>query len=117
MHPWCKFERTIEVEIMRLDDWADSKKIREIDIIKADVQGAERDLIEGGLSSLRKTRYFYTEYNDSEAYEGQPTLEEILSMLPFFSINSKFDNDVLLENRLLRGAEMQLKAHLQRLVI
>jgi hypothetical protein len=46
-----------------------------IDFIWADVQGAEEDLILGGLDTLRKrTKYLFTEYNNSEMYEGQINL-------------------------------------------
>ena len=43
---------------------------RAIDLIWADVQGAEADLIEGGTEALRRTRYFYTEYNNQELIRG-----------------------------------------------
>ncbi|MEN9248224.1 MAG: hypothetical protein Q6L50_08560 [Gloeomargarita sp. GMQP_bins_120] len=40
--------------------------MRPYDFIWADVQGAEVDLIQGGLQALANTRYFYTEYANTE---------------------------------------------------
>src|SRR5205823_8479985 len=62
--PWCKFERTITIPVMRLDTWARQNRVDAIDFIWADTQGAEGDLIEGGRKTLTKSRYFYTEYSN-----------------------------------------------------
>jgi FkbM family methyltransferase len=56
--PWVKFEKTIVVPITRLDDWALSESVTEVDFVWADVQGAEIDLILGGLKTLKNTKYF-----------------------------------------------------------
>lgn len=98
-HPWCKFEKTISVETQTLDSFCQEYNISQIDFIWADVQGAEIDLIKGGIESLSHTDYFYTEYNNEELYEGQITLEEILEMLPNFTVHTLFKNDVLLERK------------------
>jgi FkbM family methyltransferase len=50
--PWCKFESTIKVPVLRLDTWADFNDVRKIDFIWADTQGAEGDLITGGKMTL-----------------------------------------------------------------
>jgi FkbM family methyltransferase len=94
-HPWCKFGAKVQVPIMRLDTWAQG---RSIDFIWADVQGAEIDLIMGGLETLAHTRYFYTEYSNSELYEGQVNLEHIMDLLPNFEIVTRWAEDVLLRN-------------------
>ena len=68
-----------------------------------DVQGAEGDVIEGGREILKRTRYLYTEYSDKELYEGELTLQQILSTLPGeWKVLKKYerrnDGDVLLRN-------------------
>lgn len=98
-HPWCEFKNTMPVDVVTLDAWATQHlPTGEIPFIKADVQGAERLLIEGGLTTLKRVKYFYTEYDDAELYEGQPTLSEILEMAPWFIPMVIFDNNVLLKN-------------------
>ena len=102
-HPWCRFGAAIEVPLVRLDSWARAHGVDAVDFIWADVQGAERELIEGGRETLARTRYFYTEYSDHELYEGQPTLAELLRLLPDFEVVKRFrdryQGDVLLRNR------------------
>ncbi len=99
--PWCRFERTFPVATRRLDGWCRDEGVGAIDLIWADVQGAEGDLIEGGRETLARTRYFHTEYNDQELYEGQMPLAKLLSMLPEFEVVHRYRWDVLLRNRSL----------------
>ncbi len=100
-YPGITFDEEIEVATQRLDDWAAQAAIGDIDFIWADVQGAERDLIAGGLNTFRRTRIFYTEYSNEELYEGQIDLDGILNLLPEFRIVARYPNDGLLRNALL----------------
>lgn len=99
VYPWCTFDNTIKVLATTLDDWVSSAGIKLIDFIWADVQGAEIDLILGGQSTLRWTRYLYTEFSDKELYEGSVGIEKIKSMLPNYEILEIIDDNVLLKNR------------------
>jgi 2-O-methyltransferase len=103
-HPWCTFNETIAVTTKKLDTWCREEGVKSIDLIWADVQGAEENLIKGGAEALRRTHYFYTEYSDQELYEGQISLGEIRALLPDFELLYRFENDVLLRNRNLAGA-------------
>lgn len=96
--PWCTFDPSLFVDVHRLDTWAVHEQVHDVDLIWADVQGAEGDLIEGGRETLARTRYLYTEYNDREMYEGQITFDEILKKLPWFRVVDRFADDVLLWN-------------------
>ncbi|AXK81769.1 FkbM family methyltransferase [Pseudolabrys taiwanensis] len=96
--PWVKFENTIKIPTRSLDAWAREHGIGTVDLIWADVQGAEGDLIAGGSETLAQTRYFYTEYSNDEMYEGQPSLAQLVDMLPSFSIFRRYQWDVLFEN-------------------
>lgn len=98
VHPWCKFEDKIRVQTRRLDSWFEENQIAEIDFIWADVQGAEENLIKGAFKTLSHTKYFYTEYEDDELYEGQITLEQINTLLPNFKAIGYFGNNVLFKN-------------------
>jgi hypothetical protein len=84
-----------------LDTWAQQQGIGAIDLIWADVQGAEGDLIAGGKATLAKTRYFYTEYSNDEWYKGQPKLQQLSQMLDNFVIVRRFAMDVLFKNAAL----------------
>lgn len=74
-----------------------------VDFIWSDIQGAELDMIKGGREALKKTRYLYTEYINTEHYEGQGIgLQSILKLLPDFKIVEDYQagdsGDVLLRN-------------------
>lgn len=47
-----KITKTIDVELIRLDDWADEKNIQNIRLIKIDVEGLENDVLIGALDCI-----------------------------------------------------------------
>lgn len=98
VHPWCRFVRSITVEVRSLDAWAAKHAPGPIDFIWADMQGAEGDLVTGGPQALARTRYLYCEYSDQELYEGEPTLRALLDMLPGWEVVRLWPGDVLLRN-------------------
>lgn len=101
--PWVKFETQIEVPITRLDDWAKAENISSVDLIWADTQGAESDMIEGGSSVLKNTRFLYTEYSNQEFYEGQISLDTMCDALEKldFRLIRLFSWDALFSNHRL----------------
>jgi FkbM family methyltransferase len=96
--PWVKFEKKMMVPVRRLDTWAREQGIAKVDFIWADMQGAEADLIAGGRETLARTRYLHTEYSNDEWYEGQPTLAQLMDMLPNFTVLRRYAMDVLFAN-------------------
>lgn len=97
-----------KVNSIRLDDFAENNKIDNISFVWLDCQGCEDLVIAGGENTFRnKVKYLYTEYSDREIYKGEPTLTQIMNLLPTYSIagiwtdsRSNFqDGDVLLINR------------------
>jgi FkbM family methyltransferase len=99
VHRWCKFDEVVKVKTKKLDTWVVENEIENIDFIWADVQGAEKELIEGGISTLtNKTKYFYTEVENMQLYEGQINLQQIKAMLPTFEVVRRIENNVLMRN-------------------
>lgn len=96
--PWVKFDEKIAINTRTLDSWAKEQGVGVIDFIWADVQGAEVDLVTGGQETLRNTRYLFTEYSNTELYEGQINLDQLLQLLPDFHVVRLYENDVLLKN-------------------
>lgn len=104
-YPWVKFDQTTKVKVVTLDTFFAQRGLECVDLIWADVQGAEDLMIAGGQQALRKTRYLFTECSDVPLYEGQIGLAEIMQRLPgSWRLVETFDYDVLLENRDLTGA-------------
>jgi FkbM family methyltransferase len=93
-------ERRI-VRTVKLDSWIKENKISKvIDFIWTDVQGAEKEVIKGGIKTLtNQTKYFYTEVGNDQGYEGAPKLNDILKLLPSFELVKDFGGDVLLKNK------------------
>jgi FkbM family methyltransferase len=98
-HQWLTFDRQMTVPIVRLDDAIAGEHIDIVDLIWADVQGAERNLIRGAAETLKRTRYFYTECTDRGDYEGQIGLHDMCALLPGFEIVEVFAYDVLFRNK------------------
>jgi FkbM family methyltransferase len=67
----------IDVTVTTLDDVCKDHKIDRIDLLKADVQGAERALLAGALHSLRKTKYMQIEVLFVEHYRGCALFAEL----------------------------------------
>jgi len=86
-HAWCTFPEghRLEVTTIQLDTYMlhiRAPQVHEIDLIWADVQGAEAAMIRGATNTLKRTRWLYTEFYDEPMYEGQPSLQEITALLP-----------------------------------
>ncbi|MCP1838206.1 FkbM family methyltransferase [Bradyrhizobium sp. USDA 4524] len=101
-YDWVRFDRPFSVETRRLDDWCSDAKVNAVDFIWMDVQGAEADVIAGGMQTLSNTRFIYTEYSDRELYEGQLSMQAILDLLPSFEVAAHYpravEGDILLRN-------------------
>ena len=98
--PDMTFEET-QVKCCKFDTYYNEANVDIIDFIWSDIQGAEKELIEGGQKALSKTRYLYTEYNQGDSYEGEISLSDIIDKLPgSWSIVEDYGHDVLLKNDL-----------------
>lgn len=47
-------ERTFDVDVITLDEFVEKNKIKRVDYIKADIEGAERDMLRGAVNILKK---------------------------------------------------------------
>lgn len=97
--PWCTFPMVMNVPCLTLDDLYRKFNLGPVELLWVDAQGAERDVIEGGVEALRRTHYILIEADDHEMYEGQANRAELLAMLPAWEIVREFDYNLLLRNR------------------
>jgi FkbM family methyltransferase len=79
--PWLTFDSTIEVKTIKLDTWVIENNINEIDFIWSDIQGAERDFIEGATNTLKITKYVYMEYGAISTYPEAMTRDETITLM------------------------------------
>ena len=70
--------KTVKVKTSRLDTWMRECKISRIDFLWIDVQGAEKEVIEGLGSAI--IDFIWVEYGETE-YEGSLTRKQTISLL------------------------------------
>lgn len=102
------FSKASKVQSMTLDSWMnDNPHIDSIDVIWADVNGGEEELLNGAQETLKKTKFLYIEFNatqEKKLYSQCLTKEAIKDMVPDFeeigvyNFMGNFGN-VLLKNK------------------
>jgi 2-O-methyltransferase len=70
----------IEVDCITLSDWDKTEKLKNIDLLWIDVQGAEKDVLKGAADILHKIRFIQLEYGET-SYEGAMNKKETYSFL------------------------------------
>ena len=80
-YPWLIFKDKIKIETIKLDSFIKTKNINHIDLIFSDIQGAEKEMIEGAIETLNITNYLYTEYGETSSYRGALTRKEMIDLL------------------------------------
>ena len=77
VEPKIKFEKPIKLPVATLD----SLKVEQFDLVVIDVQGAEKFIIRGGLSTINQSKAVWVEVSATELYEGNTTISEIIQLL------------------------------------
>jgi FkbM family methyltransferase len=81
-----------------LDEIFRREWLSHIDLLWVDIQGAERDMIQGGREALRRTRYLFIEAETVELYEGEALKPELIRLLPGWTLLNDFGYNLLLRN-------------------
>lgn len=106
--PWLTFNKVATVKAIKLDTWLRDRNIGCVDFIWMDIQGAERDMIEGAVDTLKITRFLYTEYGATSSYPEAMTREETIEimrqhnfeLMPEYSSDAQVKTgDLLFRNR------------------
>lgn len=80
--PWVKFESQIQLTSTTLDTIAPPRApAGGWDAMVMDVQGAELKVLKGAEETLKSVRYVRVEAADFQAYQGQPSVEDIVLFL------------------------------------
>ncbi len=95
--PEIIFKEPISVPCIRLDTWlanvtVSGEELEEgipwhevLDFAWVDPQGSQRKVIAGGQKTLARLRYLYIEcHHPFPLYEGEPSREELIALLPDF---------------------------------
>lgn len=99
LFPEITFAPPVPKMCWSLDHLIASTGFMVIDLLWVDVQGAERELIQGASISLMFAKYLFIEAELVELYEGQAKRHELLEMLPDFRVIGEFEYNLLLEHK------------------
>ena len=95
--PEIKFKDPARVSCVRLDTWlAASSTSGVIDFVWADLQGSQRKFIAGARETLKHIRYLYIECHTTPLYEGEPSHDELIALLPDFEPIGVFERENIL---------------------
>ena len=73
---------------IRIYSFFDFKSPKIVDLIKLDVQGAEIDILLGGLKTLNKTKYLILETSLKQYNKDAPLEKEVISFLKRFGFKN-----------------------------
>jgi 2-O-methyltransferase len=98
--PWIEFPFVAQVPTYTLDTVFEREWLTKIDLLWVDIQGAEREMILGGETALRHTRYAFLEAEDVELYEGEALKPELIALLGArgWALQADFGYNILLRN-------------------
>jgi FkbM family methyltransferase len=96
--PEVSFPETAEVEVRTLDHLLEKEP--KVDLVWAQIQGCERDLIQGASEALKKIRFLYLG-SEEGLYDGQWTRQELIDELDRrgFELGRPFTKTLLFYNR------------------
>jgi FkbM family methyltransferase len=77
-------KNTITIEVSTLDDHFSDKALLSPVLLKIDVQGAEKCVIEGGTKTLKQVDYVLLETSFTPMYEGEPLFIELIETMKSF---------------------------------
>lgn len=84
LSPDVIFSETLNVEISRLDDEIPENHM--YNFLNMDTQGYELEVLKGGVKTLEKIDYVYTEVNQAEVYENNAMIGELDEFLLKYDI-------------------------------
>ena len=95
--PEIRFKEPVPVVCVRLDTWHRlNLHERAIDFAWIDIQGSQRAFIAGAQKTLPFIRYLYIEAHHEPMYDGEPTQEELIALLPGFEPLAVYELDNIL---------------------
>lgn len=77
----------IQVPVVRLDDYVKQQKLSKPYLIKIDVQGYEKNIIEGGINTISQAKHCILEMSFHSLYEGSPLFDDIYRLMRSLNFN------------------------------
>jgi 2-O-methyltransferase len=97
--PWMTLSGAAVVPCMDLDTFCQMHGVGHVDLIWCDVEGAERQVIEGGRDTLARTDWLFVEVWERPLFDGQWLSGDVLAALPGWELKARIENNLLLHRR------------------
>jgi len=97
--PWMTLAEEVTVPSVSLDEFCAEEHIGHIDLLWVDIEGAERQLIEGATTALAHTDYAFIEVWERPLFEGQWLSADVLAALPGWEMVERIDNNLLMRRK------------------
>jgi len=75
--PNVKFEKTIDVQVTTIDEWAKANGVEKLDFMWLDLQGVEFPVMKGAPRIMKTVKAIMTEVEFLELYKGQALFAEM----------------------------------------
>lgn len=79
--PQVKFKKTIEVDVVKFEDWLFANAINHVDFLWMDTQGTELEILRSAGELLNSVKCLHIEVSLMELYEGSSLYEETRTFL------------------------------------
>lgn len=79
--PGREINHQIQVPVVMLDNYVKEKKLSLPHLVKIDVQGYEKKVIEGGKDTICQAKYCVLEMSFQPLYEGSPLFDDIYRLM------------------------------------
>lgn len=95
IHSHIGFDNKEVIKVVNLDEWAQKNKIKNIDIMWLDLQGAEHMVLKSAPNILKTVKILFTEVSHKQMYENALLYPEFKKWLEEqgFSLYKLFDED------------------------
>jgi len=99
--PFTKNETIIKVRTDKLDNVLEHLDLKKPILLKIDVQGAELHVLKGATESLNNIDVIQLEVSFMNFYDGQASIEDVISFLKSFGFSAFFQISPVFKGRTL----------------
>jgi FkbM family methyltransferase len=75
------YEKKIQIPVITLNDFFREKKVKKIDFLKLEAEGAEPEVLLGAIDVLKKTRYISVDWGPERGVSEETTLATVCNIL------------------------------------
>jgi len=84
-----------DLKTIKLDTLVENEKLEYPDLVKINCCGCDKDILEGGIETIKKCKYLIVTLHNDNIFEGAPTADDTTSYIKSlgFDFKSALDNN------------------------